>query len=420
MFALQNAPAAAALELPGLSLRAGRRSPRRHAPSSTSRSALAGDAATALGRLPGVQHRPVRRRDRSSGWSATRTLLAAAAADPGAPARRAAAARRRRSARQLAGRVERHGRAPMPGGDAAARAVRGAGGAHARTPSAVACEGEQLTYGELDRARQPPGPPPARAGRRAGGAGGRSASSARRRWWWRCSAILKAGGAYVPLDPGLSRASGWRCMLEDSGVPCCSPQEALLRRAAAARGRGPCAWTGRGGASRRRARRTRRRGAVRGEPGLRALHLGLDGPAKGVRCRTARWSTSCAPWRERPGLAADDVLLAVTTLSFDIAGLELYLPLAVGARVVLASREEAAGRRAAGAALARARRHRDAGDARHLAAAARRRLAGRAGAQGALRRRGPAARPGRGAARPRRRAVERLPRPGCCGSAGGP
>ena len=33
---------------------------------------------------------------------------------------------------------------------------------------------------------------------------------------------------------------------------------------------------------------------------------------------------------ERPGLDADDVLVAVTTLSFDIAGLELYLPLIVG------------------------------------------------------------------------------------------
>ena len=40
-----------------------------------------------------------------------------------------------------------------------------------------------------------------------------------------------------------------------------------------------------------------------------------------------------------PGRGAEDILLAVTTLSFDIAGLELFLPLAVGARVVIASRE---------------------------------------------------------------------------------
>jgi len=40
--------------------------------------------------------------------------------------------------------------------------------------------------------------------------------------------------------------------------------------------------------------------------------------------------------RERPGLSADDVLVAVTTLSFDIAGLELYLPLICGACTVIA------------------------------------------------------------------------------------
>ncbi|MEM8931459.1 MAG: amino acid adenylation domain-containing protein, partial [Acidobacteriota bacterium] len=39
-----------------------------------------------------------------------------------------------------------------------------------------------------------------------------------------------------------------------------------------------------------------------------------------------------------PGLDADDVLLSVTTLSFDIAGLEHFLPLAVGARLVIADR----------------------------------------------------------------------------------
>src|SRR6266566_3003710 len=46
--------------------------------------------------------------------------------------------------------------------------------------------------------------------------------------------------------------------------------------------------------------------------------------------------------RECQGLTADDVMLVVTTLSFDIAGLELYLPLSTGASVVIVSRETAA------------------------------------------------------------------------------
>ena len=37
-----------------------------------------------------------------------------------------------------------------------------------------------------------------------------------------------------------------------------------------------------------------------------------------------------------PGITAADKLLAVTTISFDIAGLELFLPLLAGAEIVLA------------------------------------------------------------------------------------
>ncbi|QFQ99403.1 amino acid adenylation domain-containing protein [Streptomyces phaeolivaceus] len=45
--------------------------------------------------------------------------------------------------------------------------------------------------------------------------------------------------------------------------------------------------------------------------------------------------------RERPGLAPGAVFPAVTTVSFDIAVLELFLPLLVGGRVVVASQAEA-------------------------------------------------------------------------------
>ncbi|PZQ33142.1 MAG: non-ribosomal peptide synthetase [Stenotrophomonas acidaminiphila] len=45
--------------------------------------------------------------------------------------------------------------------------------------------------------------------------------------------------------------------------------------------------------------------------------------------------------RHTPGMTADDRLVAVTTLSFDIAVLELFLPLCTGAEIILASREEA-------------------------------------------------------------------------------
>ena len=39
--------------------------------------------------------------------------------------------------------------------------------------------------------------------------------------------------------------------------------------------------------------------------------------------------------RREPGLSAEDRLVSVTTLSFDIAGLEVFLPLTTGARTIL-------------------------------------------------------------------------------------
>ncbi len=170
--------------------------------------------------------------------------------------------------------------------------------------------------------------------------------------------VLKAGGAYVPLDPAYP-PDRLAYMLEDSGarvlltrgdelanLPC------ARRVAAAGRRRGDRPLAGHGAVVPDRA----------GEPGLRDLHLGLDRPAEG-RADPARrpGATSCAPWSASPGSTADDALLAVTTLSFDIAGLELLLPLTVGARVVLASRGEAADGRTPGGAAAEVGRHRAAG-----------------------------------------------------------
>jgi acyl-coenzyme A synthetase/AMP-(fatty) acid ligase len=45
--------------------------------------------------------------------------------------------------------------------------------------------------------------------------------------------------------------------------------------------------------------------------------------------------------RERPGLAPDDAVLSVTSMSFDISVLEVFLPLVTGARTIVASQEDA-------------------------------------------------------------------------------
>jgi amino acid adenylation domain-containing protein len=63
---------------------------------------------------------------------------------------------------------------------------------------------------------------------------------------------------------------------------------------------------------------------------------GSTGRPKGVQIEHGALFNFLESMAREPGLASEDVLLAVTTISFDIAGLELYLPLFVGGRVCIA------------------------------------------------------------------------------------
>ncbi|MFD8214465.1 amino acid adenylation domain-containing protein [Streptomyces sp. NPDC059697] len=64
---------------------------------------------------------------------------------------------------------------------------------------------------------------------------------------------------------------------------------------------------------------------------------GSTGLPKGVEVTHGNLVNFLTAMADRPGCAADDVLLAVTTAGFDIAGLELLLPLTRGATVHIAS-----------------------------------------------------------------------------------
>jgi amino acid adenylation domain-containing protein len=68
---------------------------------------------------------------------------------------------------------------------------------------------------------------------------------------------------------------------------------------------------------------------------------GSTGRPKGVIVPHRAVSNFLDSMLREPGLGAHDRLLAVTTLSFDIAVLELLLPLAAGAQIVLADRDTA-------------------------------------------------------------------------------
>ena len=178
-------------------------------------------------------------------------------------------------------------------------------------------------------------------------------------------AVLEAGGAYVPFDPAYP-VERLAYMLADSGIRVLvtSPELAgrfpgfdgavvdprASHRDAGGRDGGGGNGGGDGGAA-----------ASRGAPATaRDLAYviytsGSTGRPKGVAVPHRGVVNVLRAMARSPGLGADDVLVAVTTVSFDIHALELFLPLSVGARVVLASREQAADGRALAGLLERSR-----------------------------------------------------------------
>ena len=67
---------------------------------------------------------------------------------------------------------------------------------------------------------------------------------------------------------------------------------------------------------------------------------GSTGYPKGVQAEHRNLTNALFGMRKQPGLSPSDVVLATTTVAFDPAGVELWLPLTTGASVILASRED--------------------------------------------------------------------------------
>jgi amino acid adenylation domain-containing protein len=151
--------------------------------------------------------------------------------------------------------------------------------------------------------------------------------------------ILKAGGAYVPLDPAYPR-DRLALMCENSQLKLLLSEKKLIAELPLHTGQtvlldGDCDSIAAESTENPTTQTTAENLAY-------VLYTsGSAGKPKGVQIEHRSVVNFLTSMRQRPGLAADDALLAVTTLSFDIAGLELYLPLTVGARVVIASRRVA-------------------------------------------------------------------------------
>jgi surfactin family lipopeptide synthetase C len=150
--------------------------------------------------------------------------------------------------------------------------------------------------------------------------------------------ILKAGGAYVPLDPShppdrlayMLSNSGCTVLVTESRLESLIPRERDVSTF--------CMDTERETLEAQSSRPLT--GQVHPDSLAYVIYTsGSTGKPKGVQVQHRGVVNFLESMRREPGLKESDVLLSVTTLSFDISVLELILPLSVGARVVLASRE---------------------------------------------------------------------------------
>ncbi len=153
-------------------------------------------------------------------------------------------------------------------------------------------------------------------------------------------AVHKAGAAYVPLDPAYP-PERIAFMLEDSRAGHVVTQTSL-RTALPASGATLLCLDGDPAALAACPAGDPPRPALPGQIAYVLYTSGSTGRPKGVQITQRGLVNFLAAMGEAPGMDATDVLLAVTTVSFDIAGLELFLPLLSGARVALADRETAA------------------------------------------------------------------------------
>jgi amino acid adenylation domain-containing protein len=151
--------------------------------------------------------------------------------------------------------------------------------------------------------------------------------------------ILKAGSAYVPLDPAYPR-DRVAFMLENSEAPLIVTQASLKENLPASHAKVvliDADWPA-------IAKQSEASPALALDPANRAYVIytsGSTGKPKGVEIPHRAVVNFLTTMAKQPGMTAGDRLLAVTTLCFDIAGLEIYLPLTQGASLEIVSREVA-------------------------------------------------------------------------------
>ena len=149
--------------------------------------------------------------------------------------------------------------------------------------------------------------------------------------------VMKAGGAYVPLDADYP-PQRLQFMLTDAKVGFLVTQHSLLGRLPGADCQIVCLD----------AENANLDNCSLDNPSVNVAAdnlayvmytSGLTGQPKGVQIPHSAVVNLLTAMAARPGVTSEDWLLSVTTPTFDISVLELFLPLSVGAKVVIVSRD---------------------------------------------------------------------------------
>jgi nonribosomal peptide synthetase DhbF len=150
--------------------------------------------------------------------------------------------------------------------------------------------------------------------------------------------VQKAGGHYIPLDPA-APLKRLEYTLSDSGLSILIADTEIGERLCAAH---DVALLDERALSHPPPEISDRHQADASDLAYIIYTSGSTGRPKGVRVTQRGLTNFLDAMRHRPGMTERDSIVSVTTISFDISGLEFYLPLSVGGRLVLAPTDVAA------------------------------------------------------------------------------